>query len=114
MNEFFDAELVAKMCHAANNAWEKHFMMDRPGWNELSDEKKYGYRRMVELFSGGCSEREVHQAFLLARVDNGWKLGDRNDAQKLDPFLLPYDQLCAKMQLRYHLFKNIVETFRKG
>jgi hypothetical protein len=109
MQILFDIELAARMCHSVNSAWEAHFKNIRPLWENESEEKRQGYYKMVAFFASGATYQEVHESFCQSRISSGWKLGDRDEAKKQDPYLLPYSQLCHKMQLRYHIYKAIVE-----
>ena len=39
-----------------------------------------------------------HEAWMQERLSRGWKLGERNAAQKTSPYLVPYDQLSEEIK----------------
>ena|SRR5882672_2571663 len=111
--QFFDVELIARICHAANSEWEFYFAKDfkKPLWDDESEQKKYGYRNMVRMFSDGKTEQDVHAEFVRYKISQGWAYGERDFANKRDPYLVPFQQLVLKMQLRYVLYRKIVLAF---
>ena len=123
-----DIELLAIAIHAryCEKQLQDHpdRPLDYPDFSQLPDDLKYSNLRQAQ---GICDRLEQvgyrlgpkggkdpvktfppellefmaeleHEAWMQERLSRGWKLGERNAAQKTSPYLVPYDQLSEEIK----------------
>ncbi|MBR3136069.1 MAG: hypothetical protein IKG32_03530 [Clostridia bacterium] len=123
-----DIELLAIAIHAryCEKQLQDHpdRPLDYPDFSQLPDDLKYSNLRQAQGIcdrleqvgyrlgpKGGKDPVEVfppellefmaeleHEAWMQERLSRGWKLGERNAAQKTSPYLVPYDQLSEEIK----------------
>lgn len=108
--------LTAQVCHEANRAIQLQTgdpnpsseWADAPNW-----QKKSTVEGVINALNGATPE-QLHETWCDYKVENGWKYGAVKDEEaKTHPCLVNYDQLPEDQKLKDHVFKAIVETFRK-
>lgn len=80
-----------------------------PAWAELPGGRKDGYIEAVRLVISGKSDRDMHLAWMRARLEEGWVYGLVKDVEKkVSPALVDYDNLPAEQKCKDGLFRSIV------
>ena len=105
---------IARICHQANKAycesigdttqldWES-----APQWQR--DSAVSGVNFVLSNLDAPASAN--HDAWLKAKVDDGWVFGPVKDAIKKEhPCIVPYDQLPATQQGKDYLFRAVVRS----
>lgn len=109
-------ENIAKICHQANKAYcESIGDLSQLDWSDAPSWQKQSAIIGVEfhLSNPDASASASHESWMKGKEAEGWKYGaNKNPDIKEHPCYVPFDQLPLEQQLKDHLFKNIVSTFR--
>jgi hypothetical protein len=105
-------EQIARVCHEANRGWcEANGDFSQVPWDAVALWQRESALVGVMVALSGTTPQEQHQAWLEARIDDGWAWGKVKDPElKLHPCLVPYDALPPEQQPKDALFIAIVEA----
>lgn len=86
------------------NDWD-----NAPEWQK--DSALLGVRFHLE---GEHGAKASHELWAQQKRNDGWKYGKFKDAvNKEHPCLLPFEQLPAEQQVKDHIFRTVVVTFKR-
>lgn len=109
-------EQIAKVCHAANKALcDANGDTSQKQWDEAEQWQRDSAIKGVQfrLDNPNATPEEQHGAWMKAKLEDGWKLGDVKDAeQKTHPNLKPYDQLPDVDKKKDYLFQGVVDALK--
>lgn len=111
--EAMKLQQIAKVCHAAVQAFSETMGEYIPSWSQLDATGKMDRIQGVKWRTENLhlSPRKVHEAWRKEMMDNGWKYGPKtNSAKKLHSGLVEYDELSPEQQLKDRLYGAIVES----
>jgi hypothetical protein len=107
-------ETVAKICHAANKAWcEANGDMSQKDWDQAPTWQKAsaidGVRFHID--NPTATPGASHDNWMALKGREGWNWGpEKDEAKKLHPCMMPFDQLPAEQQIKDRLFSAIVHA----
>jgi hypothetical protein len=103
---------IARVCHAANQELCRIFGDPvARDWDEFSEGERHGVMRGVQAALEGESAEDLHDLWMMTRLQDGWKYGDVLDREaKIHPNLAPYDKLPPAQKLKDYLFTGIVKA----
>lgn len=110
MPDFTTTE-IAEVCHEANRALQRitRDPARSPEWPDAPAWQRDSAVAGVERALAGATPAELHQAWVDAKVADGWTYGPAKDGDaKTHPCLLAYDQLPAEQRIKDVLFTSIV------
>ena len=84
-----------------------------PPWESLDGERRTEIiaRAQHYLNAPKASGEKVHQVWLSDRLKQGWRYGpEGNERQKIDPALIPWNDLTEPSRSRYSLFAAVVAS----
>ena len=112
-----DFEKAAQVCHETNRAFCLVFNGDnsQKSWDEAEqwqrDSAVNGVKFVVENREKGLKPEDVHQAWMDAKLADGWKYGPIKDAEKKEhPCLVAYEELPEGEKKKDELFRAIVDV----
>ncbi len=111
--------VIAGVCHGAIRNWLSGIeLADGTAWLDLEPWIRTDYIRavsyVVDRYTLGekTTERQLHEEWVEHRKAHGWRYGEKKCVKtRLDPVLLPWEELTEIQKLRDRLFLNIVNTF---
>lgn len=102
-----EIEAIAKVAHAANEAWNDYLGEDTLPFDEVRESVEDG----VENAILGATARESHQNWVDFKVEEGWEYGPVKDLEaKTHPCLVPYEDLPEDQRKKDALFTAIVDA----
>lgn len=112
-----DFEVIAAVCHDANRTYALRTGEDpatvHPTWDSAPAEIRESARQGVLNACAGAGPRELHELWCAFKKNNDWVYGPvRDNAAKVHPCLVPYDQLPEAQRRKDALFQAIVEALR--
>lgn len=116
MNSSF-LDKVARVAHEACRVWTKcNDMPTPPSWDSLETFTKDRIRKGAKMYldDSGVAASALHEMWVTEMLGEGWRSGPVRDLEKkTSPMLVPYDKLPLKEQVKDHIFKGVVESFRE-
>ncbi len=113
----FTPEQIAQVVYSANEAYRRILgEQPRGDWEDAPAELKESLIRAVEVAArrepfSGRNYRESHNAWVYARLLEGWKYGPAEDREaKTHPNMIPYESLPAGQKAKDALFVQIVDA----
>ncbi len=108
-----EESLIAAITHEANREYCARFGNDHTqvAWEAAPDwQRKSAIGGVLAVLSGEAkSPEEQHESWMRLKIEDGWKYGERKDAEaKTHPCLVPYAQLDEYQRRKDHLFRAIV------
>lgn len=105
-------EQIARVCHEANRGWcEANGDSAQRPWEQAEDWQRDSAIAGVKVARDGATPEQQHQAWLEARLGDGWTFGDVKDPEaKTHPCLVPYVKLPPEQQAKDALFVAIVDA----
>ena len=106
---------IAKICHEANKAYcEAIEDNSQVGWHDCEQWQKdsaiMGVTTILE--NPDITPQEVHEAWMKAKIADGWKYGKIKDAEKKIHYgLKEYENVYPEQKIKDILFSNIVRSF---
>lgn len=105
---------IARVAHAVNMAYclANGDTSHKP-WDEAPEAQRASILAGVDmhLANPGTTPEQAHEAWLAAKKADGWAYGEvKNDAEKLHPCFLPYDELPAAQKAKDHIFRAVVHA----
>jgi hypothetical protein len=110
-----DIELIARTCHEANRVLQLSSDDENPSypWHLASDEQKKSAIEGVKVALEGATAEELHESWSRQKLADGWVYGPfKDEGIKTHPCLVPYSELPEKQQLKDHMFRAIVKSFK--
>lgn len=111
MHDYTVAE-VARICHEANRALQIAIGEARnPHWERLDVDLRNSTIRGVLAALDGKGPREMHEAWVAERMEQGWVHGEKLDRKKkVHPQLVAYDALPPEQKDKDRVFIAIVSV----
>lgn len=107
---------IARVCHAANRAICQSFDDDsQKPWDEAEQWQRDSAVEGVNfrLLNPDASESAQHDAWMAAKVADGWKFGPtKNPDLKLHPCIVPFDLLPGFQKAKDAVFCAIVDALK--
>lgn len=106
-------EQIARVCHEANRGWcEATGDFSQVPWEDAAQWQRDSALTGVKVArDGDLDPEEQHQAWLDAKVADGWTYGEVKDPEdKTHPCLVPYSSLPPEQQAKDDLFIAIVDA----
>lgn len=105
-------EQIARVCHEANRGWcEANGDFSQVPWEDAAQWQRESALAGVLVAQDGGGPEEQHEAWLAAKVKDGWAWGKVKDPElKLHPCLVPYGKLLPELRLKDDLFLAIVDA----
>jgi hypothetical protein len=106
---------VARLCHNVNKAYcESTGDNSQVAWEDAPEWQKTSAINGVRLhLSGEATPEQSHESWLAEKERDGWGYGPVKDVEKKEhPCFVPYDQLPKEQQVKDHLFKAVVDSFK--
>ncbi len=108
------AHAIAQVLHAANAALcRAHEDHSHKSWDEVGDDARGHFMRMVEQMSANLPEspEAMHWLWMQDHLDRGWEWGAVKDvAAKKHPCLVPFTDLSELEQAKDALVIAIVKA----
>ncbi|MGE0377235.1 MAG: RyR domain-containing protein [Planctomycetaceae bacterium] len=106
-------EQMARVCHEANRGYQAACPQPgipvAPPWDEFPVDQQAVVIDGVRLALRGATPRDMHESWLMAKVESGWKYGDVKDAvAKTHPCMVSYDLLPQEQRRKDALFLAVV------
>jgi hypothetical protein len=108
-------EQIAKTCHEVNRAWCGSIGdFSQPSWENAEDWQQKSAINGVELhLNRDVSPEQSHENWMQVKLDDGWTYGEVKDVEnKKHPCLVPYLELPYNQQVKDHLFRAVVNSFK--
>lgn len=110
------AEIIAHVLHEANRALcEAQGQFTQVPWAQASEHQRSATFAGIDQVLA-CPEIDpsaLHDAWIAGMVASGWKYSpERDNALKLHPCILPYEQVPESEKAKDRLFKAIVLALR--
>jgi hypothetical protein len=108
---------IARVCHEANRAYCKTIGDDSQlPWGEAPAWQRESARMGVDLhLSGSFGPEASHISWMYAKLEAGWVYGETKDPdKKTHPCIRPFKELPKEQQMKDHLFRGIVHSFKSG
>jgi hypothetical protein len=110
----FEVEACAHAAHEANRAFAATLGdHSHQSWEATHPEKKRAVKLYVLAIANGeaWSPAKQHQLWMDDRLADGWRLGPTKDeANKIHPCLVPYDQLPPEQAIKDDMFITVVKA----
>lgn len=108
-------DLIARVCHEANRAYAQATgepaAQIHGSWFEAPEAIRESARVGVEKALEGATPEQLHESWIASKVADGWIYGPvRDNAAKVHPCLVPYDELPIAQQAKDALFSGIVRA----
>ena len=116
MKYFTEAD-VAMVCHNVNKAYcESVGDNSQVAWEDAPEWQKTSAINGVHLhFFDEVTPEQSHESWLAEKERDGWVYGTVKDVEKKEhPCFVPYDQLPKEQQIKDHLFKAVVDSFKSA
>lgn len=116
--EKFDRETIekiARVCHEANRAYCRTLGDDSQlSWDDSPAWQRESARMGVDFhLMGDFGPEASHISWMKEKVNSGWVYGAvKNPAAKTHPCLVPFSELPVEQQMKDHLFRGIVHSFK--
>lgn len=87
-----------------------------PAWENAEDWQKESSRKLAQsVVDGNVDPGAEHNRWFQERVAAGWTYGPvRNNATKVNPLLVPFEELPAREQQRTKVQIAVIEVLRKA
>lgn len=106
---------IAQVCHEANRAYCSTIGDNsQPPWETAPVWQRESARAGVDLHMMGDFGAEAsHISWSKQKFDGGWVYGALKDPdKKTHPCLVPFSELPPEQQMKDHLFRAIVHSFK--
>lgn len=106
-------EQIARVCHEANRGWcEANGDFSQVPWEDAALwQRASALTGVMVALSGDHGPEEQHQAWVEAKIEDGWIWGEVKDPElKTHPCLVPYDKLLPELRVKDDLFIAIVDA----
>jgi RyR domain-containing protein len=112
-------DVIAQVCHEANRAYAlatgEPLDQVHPSWPQAPEPIRESERRGVYTALDCATPRELHEAWLRSQRANGWTYGPvRDNAAKVHPLLVDYDDMPAVARRKDALFHAIVNALKEA
>ena len=111
----FEIEDIARICHNVNKAYCEAFGdKTQPVWEEAPEwQRKSAIDGVRFHLKNETTPEQSHESWLAVKKADGWTYGPvKNPEKKEHPCFVPYSQLPKEQQVKDHLFKAIVDSFK--
>ncbi|KAF0146685.1 MAG: hypothetical protein FD153_32 [Rhodospirillaceae bacterium] len=105
---------ISRVCHEINvaicNVFEGH---NHPSWDEAPEWQRSSSIDGVRFAIGhpDASPEDQHNRWMDDRRAEGWQYGPvKDEANKIHPCMVPYDQLSQEQRLKDHVFLAVVRA----
>lgn len=107
-------ENLARICHEANRALCVTIGEDQPSWDNAPDWQKDSARAGVSFhLSADHGPEASHENWMKQKIEDGWRFGTTKDPElKTHPYIRPFNELPEEQQMKDHLFRGIVHSFK--
>lgn len=108
-------ENIAKICHQTNKAYcETIGDESQVDWGMSPEWQRESAIKGVKLhLSGDHGAEASHQSWMNEKIQDGWKYGEiKTPELKEHPCLVPFSELPIEQQMKDHLFRAIVNSFK--
>lgn len=111
------AASIAQVCHEANRAYALASGEDPatvwPSWPDAPQAIRDSAITGVEHALNGATPEQLHESWCASKRADGWTYGPvRDNAAKVHPCLVPYDELPEAQRRKDALFHGIVKALR--
>lgn len=106
---------IARVCHEANRAYCSTIGDDsQPSWEDAPAWQRESARMGVDLhLMGDFGPEASHISWMKQKTDDGWVHGETKDPEaKTHPCIKPFSELPPGQQMKDHLFRAIVHSFK--
>lgn len=105
---------IARVAHAVNMAYclANGDTSHKP-WDEAPEAQRSSILAGVDmhLANPDTTPEQAHEAWLAAKEADGWSYGEvKDEANKLHPCFLPYEDLPAAQKAKDHIFRAVVHA----
>lgn len=120
IKEIFDKaaiDNIARVCHEANRAYCVTIRDNsQMPWEEAPVWQRESARMGVDLhLMGDFGPEASHISWMKQKLEEGWKYGPtKNPEKKEHPCLVDFKDLSLEQQLKDHLFRGIVHSFKNA
>lgn len=111
-----DVENIAVFAHEANRTYCQTLGDDTQNdWDNAPDWQKESARAGVRLhLEGEHDAKASHVSWSNQKLADGWKYGPHKDPlNKEHPCLVEFEKLPAEQQIKDHIFRTVVVTFKR-
>jgi hypothetical protein len=105
---------IAKTAHAVHVTFcNEMIIATQPAWDEISEEHRQVIISSVDKIVMGeiTSKVESHNNFVAMKKSQGWRYGQYNSDYKLNPRLVPFEELTLMDRIKESLFFETVKSF---
>lgn len=106
---------IARVCHEANRAYCVTLGDgSQPQWDTAPVWQRESARMGVDLhLMGDFGPEASHISWMKQKTDDGWVYGATKDPEaKTHPCIKPFSELPLEQQMKDHLFRAIVHSFK--
>ena len=107
-------EAIARVCHEVNRAICATFGHDvQSHWDEAPEWQRASALAGVRfaLDNPGASPSAQHEAWVQAKIADGWTFGLVKDAvARTHPCIVPYEELSADQRVKDNTFRSVVAS----
>lgn len=106
---------IARVCHEANRAYCVTLGDDsQPEWEKAPAWQRESARMGVDLhLMGDFGPEASHISWMKQKTDEGWVYGEKKDPEaKTHPCIKPFAELPLEQQMKDHLFRAVVHSFK--
>lgn len=105
-----EANNIAMEAYRANRAYCKALGDIRPMWGDADPQtRKSMVTGVFDIYTGKTlSEEDGHNAWMKAKLSDGWKLGPTSLDDKTHDCLVPYNELPQHQKIKDTMFRTIV------
>lgn len=111
-----DAHKIARVCCEANRAiCEANGDLSQVPWEAAAEWQQTSIVDGVVfvLSHPDATPADQHEAWMAARLHDGWAWGQVKDAaMKKHPCLVPYDHLPVEQRVKDHVFRALVHALK--
>ncbi len=107
---------IARVCHEANRAYCRTLGdISQLPWEEAPAWQRESARMGVDLhLMGEFGPEASHISWMKQKTDDGWVYGEIKDPdKKTHPCIKPFADLPVEQQMKDHLFRAIVHSFKE-
>lgn len=109
-------ENIAQFAHEANRTYCQTLGdTTQNDWDNAPEWQKDSARAGVRLhLEGEHDAKASHESWSKQKINEGWKYGKYKDpVNKEHPCLVPFEQLPPEQQIKDHIFRTVVVTFKR-
>lgn len=111
---FYDAQMIAELCHEANRAIQRQLgeQVNFPWENTSPDLRASALDGVQKILDGTIkTPEESHANWVIYKREQGWVYGEAKDFAKQEhPQLVPYEALPVEQQIKDAVFWAIVKA----